>query len=83
MSSLFETKLTFAHELTFPHELSWGDVYFSPFLLVIMVAFLLTGVSVFILHRFNLSGFDYSRSYFFVAIMVLYILLIVRFLIKF
>ena len=83
MSSLFFYELSFSHELSFPHELSWGDVYFSPFLLVIMIAFLVTGVSVLILNRLKLSRFVYAHSYIFVAIMVLYIVLIDRFWIKF
>jgi hypothetical protein len=67
----------------FPHELSLGDVYFSPILVVLVIAFLATGITVLILNKLKLSRYIYAYAYIFVAIMVLYIVLIDAFLIKF
>lgn len=60
----------------YPHELSAGDVYFSPVLLVVILAFLATGVTVLIFNKFKLSRYIYAPSYVFVGIMVLYMVLI-------
>jgi len=67
----------------FPHELSLGDVYFSPLLLVIILAFLAAGITVFVLNKLKLSRFFTAPSYVFVAIMALYMVLIDAFWIKF
>jgi len=67
----------------FPHELSLGDVYFSPVLLVIIIAFLATGVTVLVLNKLKLSRYVYAHSYIFVGIMVLYMVAIDMFWIKF
>lgn len=67
----------------YPHELSIGDVYFSPMLLVIIVAFLGAGITVLVLNKLKLSRYIYAPSYVFIAIMVLYMVLIDAFWIKF
>jgi len=67
----------------FPHELSLGDVYYSPILLVIILAFLAAGVTVLILNKLKLSRYIYAPSYVFIGIMVLYMVLIDAFWIKF
>lgn len=67
----------------YPHELSAGDVYFSPMLLVVILAFLAAGVTVLILNKLKLSRYIYAPSYVFVGIMVLYMLLIDMCWIKF
>jgi len=67
----------------YPHELSAGDVYFSPMLVVLIVAFLAAGITVLILNKIKLSRFVYAPPYVFVAIMVLYMILIDTFWIKF
>lgn len=67
----------------YPHELAMGDVYYSPLLLVILFAFLAAVITVLILNKLKLSHFFYAPSYVFVAIMVLYIVLIDTFWIKF
>ena len=67
----------------YPHELSAGDVYFSPMLVVVIVAFLAAGVTVLILNKIKLSHFVYAPPYVFAAIMVLYMILIDTFWIKF
>ncbi|MBA1421604.1 MAG: DUF1656 domain-containing protein [Epsilonproteobacteria bacterium] len=67
----------------FPHELSAGDVYFSPMLLVIVLAFFAAGITVLILNKIKLSRYIFASPYVFVAIMVLYMVLIDAFWIKF
>jgi len=67
----------------YPHELSAGDVYYSPMLLVIILAFLAAGVTVLILNKLKLSRYFYAPSYVFIGIMVLYMVLIDAFWIKF
>ena len=67
----------------YPHELSAGDVYYSPILLVIILAFLAAGVTVLILNKLKLSRYIYAPSYVFIGIMVLYMVLIDAYWIKF
>jgi hypothetical protein len=67
----------------YPHELSLGDVYFSPLLSVVVLAFLATIVTVLVLNRLKISRYFYAPSYVFIAIMILYMLLIDHFWIKF
>ncbi len=67
----------------FPHELQLGDVYFSPWLPVLGLAFLLALVTVVLMNKLKISRFFYAHSYVFLAIMVLYMILIDRFWIRF
>ena len=67
----------------FPHELSIGDVYFSPLLPAILLAFFAAVITVMLLNRLKLSRFFYAPAYVFVAIMVLYMVLIDIYWIKF
>ncbi len=67
----------------YPHELSVGDVYFSPMLLVVVLAFLATGVTAIVLNKLKLSRYVYAPSYVFLAMMALYMVLIDTFWIKF
>jgi hypothetical protein len=66
-----------------PHEISLGDVYVSPMLLVIILAFLASGISVIIFNKLKLSRYVYAPSYVFIAIMLLYMILIDHYWIKF
>jgi len=68
---------------SFSHELALGDVYMSPFLAVIIIAFLFTGITVFILNKLKLSHYFFAPSFSIVAIMVLYIVLVDSMYIKF
>jgi len=68
---------------SYPHELSVGDVYFSPMLLVVVLAFIAAGITVLILNKMKLSRYVYAPPYVYVAIMVLYMVLIDAFWIKF
>jgi len=67
----------------YPHELSIGDVYFSPTLLVVVLALFMTSITVVILNRVKLSRYFYLPSYIFLAIVILYIVLIDTIWIKF
>lgn len=60
----------------YPHELSLGDVYFSPLLLVALLAFIAALLTVTLLNKFKLTRYFYAPAYVFVAIMALYALLI-------
>jgi hypothetical protein len=68
---------------SFPHELALGDVYFSPILLVIVLAFLAASITAIILNKLKLSRFIAAPTYVFAAIFVLYVVLIDAFWIKF
>ncbi len=67
----------------FPHELSIGDVYYSPLLLVMFLSFLGALITVMLLNKLKLTRYLYAPSYVFIAIMVLYMVLIDTFWIKF
>lgn len=67
----------------YPHELSAGDVYFSPLLLVVILAFLAAGLTVMVLNKLKVSRFIAAPSYVFIAITALYMVLIDTFWIKF
>ena len=67
----------------YPHELRVSDVYFSPVLPVVVLAFLGALVTVLIMNKLKLSRFFYAPQYVFIAIMVLYMILIDAFWIKF
>ncbi|WP_010448959.1 DUF1656 domain-containing protein [Vibrio rotiferianus] len=66
-----------------PHELSWGDVYFSPFLLVLILAVTATWITVIIFNKTRLSRFIAFPSLTFIAIMVFYVVAIDSFYIQF
>ena len=68
---------------SYPHELQIGDVYFSPWLAVLSLAFVLALITVLILNKLKISRLFYAHSYVFLAIMVLYMILIDRFWIRF
>ena len=67
----------------FPHELSVGEVYFSPLLPVLLLAFLAAVLTVIVLNKLKLARWFYAPSYVFIAIMTLYIVLIDTYWIKF
>lgn len=67
----------------FPHELSLGDVYFSPILPVLLFAFLAALMTVLILNKLKFSRYLAAPAYVFIAMMILYMVLIDTFWIKF
>ena len=60
----------------YPHELSIGDVYFSPLLLVTLLAFIAALLTVTLLNKLKLTRYFYAPAYVFIAIMALYAVLI-------
>lgn len=66
-----------------PHELAVGDVYFSPFLLVIVLAVTATWVTVAILNKTRLSRLIAFPSMTFLAIALFYIVAIDAFFLRF
>ena len=67
----------------FPHELAAGDVYFSPLLIVVILAFVFASITVLILNKLKISRFIAAPTYVFIAIVVLYMVLIDAYWIKF
>ncbi len=67
----------------YPHELSLGDVYFSPLLAVLFMAFIGALVTVMILNKIKLSRYLAAPPYVFISILIFYVLLIDTFWIKF
>jgi len=67
----------------FVHELQFGDVYVTPLLIVIIIAFFATLFSVIILNKTRLSKWVFMPQYVFIAIMTFYTLLIDKYFIRF
>ncbi|MGF1748110.1 MULTISPECIES: DUF1656 domain-containing protein [Vibrio] len=59
-----------------PHELAWGDIYFSPLLLVLILALVATWVTVIVLNKTKLSRFVAFPSLTFLALLVMYVVAI-------
>lgn len=66
----------------FAHELAVGDVYFSPILLVLFLAFFATSVTVIVLNKLKVSKYIFYPQLSFLAILTLYIVLIDTLFIK-
>jgi len=60
----------------YPHELSIGDVYFSPMIAVLFLAFIAALLTVILLNKLKISRFLAAPPYVFMAILTLYVLLI-------
>ncbi|NRD74985.1 DUF1656 domain-containing protein [Shewanella sp. VB17] len=69
--------------MSLPRELAAGDVYFSPLLLVIVLAIMLAWITVVILNRTRLSRFIAFPSLTFMAITLLYVIGIDRLFLPF
>ncbi len=65
-----------------PHELAWGDVYLSPWVPVFSLALIATWVTITLLNKARLSRYIMFPSTTFIALMMLYILLMDAFWIK-
>jgi len=65
-----------------PHELALGDVYFSPILLVIILAFFLSALSTLVFNKLEISQFIFHPPLAFLAIMTLYVVIIDKFFIQ-
>ncbi len=66
----------------FAHELALGDVYFSPLLLVIVLAFFAATFTALLFNKIRLSAYVIYPPLSFIAIVVIYVVMIDRFFIK-
>jgi len=66
----------------FPHEIIINGVYFSPLLLVFVMAFIATIITTAILNKLRISQFILHIPLGFLAILTLYILLIDTYFMK-
>ncbi len=66
----------------FAHELAAGDVYFSPLLLVIILAFIAASITGTLFNKLRLSQYIIYPSLSFIAIMVIYVIMIDHLFIK-
>ncbi|MCL9774786.1 DUF1656 domain-containing protein [Vibrio methylphosphonaticus] len=66
-----------------PHELAWGDIYFSPLLAVLILALVATWVTVIVLNKTKLSRFVAFPSLTFLAVLVMYVVAIDSFYLRF
>ena len=66
----------------FAHELALGDVYFSPIMAVLILAFFAAAITVILMNKLRLSQYIVYPSLSFLAIMSLYVIAIDHFLIK-
>ncbi len=66
----------------FAHELAIGNVYFSPLLLVIILAFVAAAFTSIIFNKLHLSRYIIYPPLSFLAILVIYIVTIDHYLIK-
>lgn len=62
--------------LPYPHELSAGDLYITPFIPALFLAFIATALTVLILNKLRLSHYFMAPPLAFLAIMSLYTLAI-------
>ncbi len=67
----------------YPHELQFGDVYITPVLVVALLAFVASMITAFVLNKTRLAKWFVLPQYVFLAIMVLYVVVIDRFFIRF
>jgi len=67
----------------YPHELQLSDVYLTPILPVLFLSFFATVITVAIFNKIGISKWFYQPKYVFLAILVLYILMIDKFFIRF
>jgi len=66
-----------------PHELQLGDIYYSPLLLVMIIAIIATWITVAILNKTRLSRLIAFPSITFIAISVFYVVAIDSFFLRF
>jgi hypothetical protein len=67
---------------SFPHEIIINGVYFSPLLLVFILAFLATIITTTVLNKMKISQYFLHIPLAFVSILTLYIVFIDAFFIK-
>ena len=66
----------------YPHELQFSDIYITPWIPALALAFVLSVTTAVIANKTGLSRFFIWHRYLFLAIMTLYLVLIDNYLIK-
>ena len=66
----------------YPHELQFGDIYITPWIPALVLAFFLSLVTALIANKTGLSRFFIWHRYLFLGIMTLYLVLIDNYFIK-
>lgn len=66
----------------YPHELQFSDIYITPWIPALALAFFLSVTTAVIANKTGLSRFFIWHRYLFLAIMTLYLVLIDNYLIK-
>ena len=66
----------------FPHELAMSDVYFSPLLAVVILSFFAAAITAILFNKLRLAQYIVYPSLSFLSIVVLFVVVIDRFLIK-
>jgi hypothetical protein len=59
-----------------PHELAFSDLYITPFIPALFLAFFATSITVIVLNKIRLSHYFFAPPAAFLAIMTLYVLAI-------
>jgi len=67
----------------YPHELQFAQLYISPIIVVGFLAFFLAVLTAFFLNKVKLARYFVAHQYLFLAIFVLYALIIDKFFIRF
>ncbi len=66
----------------YPHELQFFDIYITPWIPALFLAFLFSVITTIIANKTGLSNFFIWHRYLFLAIMVIYLVIIDNFIIK-
>ena len=66
----------------YPHELQFEDIYITPWIPALVLAFVLSVVTAFIANKTGISRFFIWHRYLFLGIMTLYLVLIDNYFIK-
>lgn len=66
----------------YPHELQFGDIYITPWIPALLLAFILSTATAVIANKTGLSRFFIWHRYLFLGIMTLYLVLIDNYFIK-
>ena len=66
----------------YPHELQFGDIYITPWIPALVLAFVLSVATAVIANKTGLSRFFVWHHYLFLGIMMLYLVLIDNYFIK-
>ncbi|NPA29293.1 MAG: DUF1656 domain-containing protein [Epsilonproteobacteria bacterium] len=60
----------------YPHELRFGDIYITPWIPALALAFTLSLLSAWLLNRLRLSDWFVAHAYLFLAILLLWLMVV-------